>query len=261
MDGQLQMREAMPGGGGGADEATMCRSQEFAVLGSTGNLYDVIISRLPRCSCPDFARGNLCKHILFVYLKVLKVSPQSELIYQKALLSTEVAQVLDGAPPAARAVMASGEVVSAYNELTGRSPAPAPEGKPKPKGDGEEPTECPICFEDLPSGGDVRRCATCIGGVLHAACFARWSETQRKMGKVVTCPMCREPFASKASGASPKVQDGYLNFSDYSGQNASRDTSSYSEWYGQRRGRHGRRGRRGWGGYNQGWDGGPDEDN
>ena len=45
-------------------------SRTFVVLGSTGNVYDVNIAKIPYCSCPDFERGHLCKHILFVYLKV-----------------------------------------------------------------------------------------------------------------------------------------------------------------------------------------------
>lgn len=48
--------------------------REFAVLGSTGNVYDVRICKSPTCSCPDFQRGNLCKHILFVILKVISTS-------------------------------------------------------------------------------------------------------------------------------------------------------------------------------------------
>jgi len=42
----------------------------FSLLGSTGNLYEVIISNVPSCTCPDFLKGNVCKHIIFVYVKV-----------------------------------------------------------------------------------------------------------------------------------------------------------------------------------------------
>jgi uncharacterized Zn finger protein len=44
--------------------------RKYAVLGSTGNVYEVHIKKVPMCSCPDFERGNLCKHVLFVMLKV-----------------------------------------------------------------------------------------------------------------------------------------------------------------------------------------------
>ena len=36
---------------------------EFVVMGSTGNIYTVSIGNLVQCSCPDHAKGNLCKHI------------------------------------------------------------------------------------------------------------------------------------------------------------------------------------------------------
>ena len=27
-------------------------------------VYQVCVGRFPRCSCPDFAKGNICKHYL-----------------------------------------------------------------------------------------------------------------------------------------------------------------------------------------------------
>ena len=47
---------------------SLCR--KYAVLGSTGNVYDVTIGQKPNCTCPDCAKGNLCKHIIFVMIKV-----------------------------------------------------------------------------------------------------------------------------------------------------------------------------------------------
>ena len=64
-------------------------SCDFVVLGSTGNVYDVRVSKIPTCSCPDHARGNLCKHILFVLLKVIGLDPGSPLVYQAAYLEEE----------------------------------------------------------------------------------------------------------------------------------------------------------------------------
>ena len=36
------------------------------MAGSTGNVYHVTISKLPHCTCPDNAKGNQCKHIVYV---------------------------------------------------------------------------------------------------------------------------------------------------------------------------------------------------
>ncbi|XP_026442080.1 uncharacterized protein LOC113341408 [Papaver somniferum] len=43
----------------------------FFILGSTGNVYTVRLSRIPTCNCPDSAFP--CKHILFVYTRVLNL--------------------------------------------------------------------------------------------------------------------------------------------------------------------------------------------
>lgn len=53
-------------------------------------VYTVKISRHPHCDCPDHAKGNLCKHILFVLLRVLKLGSNNPLAWQKALLTKEV---------------------------------------------------------------------------------------------------------------------------------------------------------------------------
>ena len=99
-------------------------ARNYAVLGSTNNVYDIHIGKVPTCSCPDFAKGHLCKHILFVMLKVLRVPGGSPLIYQKALLQTELQSIFAAAPPVpSHGVVASSVIVSAYQQATGKSPA------------------------------------------------------------------------------------------------------------------------------------------
>ena len=45
----------------------------YDVVGSTGSLYRVKITYRPTCSCPDFRGKWRCKHVLFVYLKFLRM--------------------------------------------------------------------------------------------------------------------------------------------------------------------------------------------
>jgi len=40
------------------------QEETFVVFGSTGNVYHVHICKIPTCTCPDFLKGNLCKHIV-----------------------------------------------------------------------------------------------------------------------------------------------------------------------------------------------------
>ena len=43
----------------------------------------------PHCTCPDHAKGNVCKHILFVMLRALRLAPDDPLVWQRALLKSE----------------------------------------------------------------------------------------------------------------------------------------------------------------------------
>ena len=47
----------------------------FAVLGSTGNVYDVAIQKEPACTCPYAVSHptKVCKHRYFVWYRVLKI--------------------------------------------------------------------------------------------------------------------------------------------------------------------------------------------
>lgn len=56
-------------------------------------VYDVVISRHCRCNCPDFPRSHLCKHILFVLLRVLAQRPDCPLLWQRALTESEVCRL------------------------------------------------------------------------------------------------------------------------------------------------------------------------
>jgi hypothetical protein len=38
----------------------------FNIAGTTGNVYQVKIGRMPSCTCPDARKGNQCKHIVYV---------------------------------------------------------------------------------------------------------------------------------------------------------------------------------------------------
>lgn len=66
-------------------------------------VYTVKICRHPHCTCPDHAKGHVCKHILFVMLRVLKLSTTNPLAWQKALLTKEVCAALGGLGPVTRA--------------------------------------------------------------------------------------------------------------------------------------------------------------
>lgn len=70
------------------------------MLGSTGNVYTVQVGHVPSCSCPDGSKGNHCKHLLFVLLKILQVPQDSNLWYQAALLTNELEAIFALSRPA-----------------------------------------------------------------------------------------------------------------------------------------------------------------
>eukprot|EP00494_Astrolonche_serrata_P025377 UN25638 len=159
-------------------------TREYAVLGSTGNLYTVTISRLINCTCPDFTRGNTCKHQLFVMLKVLKLSQSSTFVYQKALLTTELKSIFESSPSlvmlSRENVRANSRVCKSYNKMMGVDGSDESADSADSGGVKQKPTEdneCPICLEDFDDTPNekVVWCEGQCGNNIHAKCFGMYS--------------------------------------------------------------------------------------
>lgn len=54
----------------GSSEDGTCEEEKFDIAGSTGNIYQVTICKVPKCTCPDAVKGNQCKHIIYVSLLI-----------------------------------------------------------------------------------------------------------------------------------------------------------------------------------------------
>lgn len=199
-------------------------SCKFVVLGSTGNVYDVVTGRMPTCSCPDHAKGNLCKHILFVLLKVMAIPPASPLVYQQAWIGTELEEMYsfmaNRFQQVSGGVMANSAVRNEYAKL---QQCQHPVSSVVRRKDLED---CPICFDALEASADITYCRSRCGASFHGRCIVHWLGQQ---GRNPTCPMCRGPW----EGAEKKVSsDGdFKNLGRLQGQSPHRDMSSYSSWY------------------------------
>src|SRR3989337_1997485 len=67
-------------------------SKEYTVMGSTGNVYKVIISNKPTCTCPDYKlRKRRCKHIYFILIRVMKVKEDEE---ETSVFSSEALELM-----------------------------------------------------------------------------------------------------------------------------------------------------------------------
>ncbi|RIA88093.1 hypothetical protein C1645_806984 [Glomus cerebriforme] len=198
--------------------------QEFAILGSTGNVYTVTITHLPDCTCPDFKKGNLCKHIIFVYLRVLRLNRNSPFIYQKALLSKELRSIFANAAPDPT-VLANKRVVDKYQTITSGETLPSASNIDEKRRPIEE--DCPICYEPLEEKDrkNIVWCREGCGNNLHKDCFEQWKKSKR--GCKVTCVYCRRDWMESTEPEALINEEGYVNLGGVQGMNTRRDTTSY----------------------------------
>ncbi|KAF9871966.1 ring finger domain-containing protein [Colletotrichum karsti] len=191
--------------------------EEVELTGSTGNIYTVKIAQRPSCSCPHFLKGNQCKHWLYVMSRVLRA--KFEHTYQLALLTSELKEIFDRAPPI--------EDPSEPSQDKNRKPV---EG------------DCPICFCELEADSQetVVWCRAACGQNIHKECFETWAATKRKGGhgnSDVTCPYCRsvwqgdEEMVKKIKKGGQATSEGYVNVADQLGISTHRDYSTYSRWW------------------------------
>ncbi|ODN84634.1 hypothetical protein L202_00541 [Cryptococcus amylolentus CBS 6039] len=223
------------------------RADQFKVLGSTGNVYTVTIGSTPDCDCPDCEKGNSpCKHIIFVFLKVLKVSIGSPIWYQKGITPAELNSVYAGAPAEPSAsVSVNSRVRDAYFKATGKEPPAEPaQGGSGGKRIAAIGEDCPVCYDEMTQKDeDMKKLVydESLGGCgrpLHDQCFRMWAATAKKQHKDVTCVWCRSPWADSAGASQGKGKGasktgvsyssmGYMNMAHAAGISPRRDTSTY----------------------------------
>lgn len=209
---------------------------KFVVLGSTGNVYTVKICKKSSCSCPDFQKGNLCKHVLFVLLKVIGIDSNSPLVYQAALLESELQELFDcmerraqrvGGGGISDDVLANEQVRTTYAAgLKGSVDIEASLDNGTKRKSVDQDADCPICFDSLQSG-TLTFCRGTCGTNFHQDCIQRWLGQQRGQH---TCPNCRQPWQTTDAASTSTLSEGYTNLGQLQGLSPERDTSTYSQW-------------------------------
>jgi hypothetical protein len=227
----------------------------FVVLGSTGNVYTVSLQEIPSCTCPDFTRQqDLCKHILFVLVKVAGVSTSNPLAYQKAYVPSELQELFQivrqrRVGGGVVDVEANERVRQCYKAAHGRGHVggcKTEEGDVSNENETtgvkrrsllEDNNDCPICFDEMESLADTVYCRTACGANFHKDCIHRWL-SQPAQRQNATCPNCRQSWADDndgglsgkrdaARGAPMKRDEEYENLGALQGQSSIRDTSTY----------------------------------
>ncbi|CAL5225254.1 g8046 [Coccomyxa viridis] len=190
-------------------------------------VYRVKVGKFPQCNCPDFKiRKNLCKHYLYVMIRVLRLREDDPLVWQRALLLSEAEEVFSGkhSTRTEEEVITNAALQQAWRRLQGDSSAGAAEPT-----EASKPIEgdCAICYDEMhPDGGTLQTrvvaCGTCKNYV-HESCFAEWKKQKKTLHQDVTCVYCRNPWQdSSASG----VLDGeYMNLKHLSAEHRNADTS------------------------------------
>jgi hypothetical protein len=155
----------------------------FTVEGSTGTSYNLKFNETGMtCACIDFKkRKQCCKHIYFMFVRVLKCSdpivicgdPKRNPFELKEGLSDEfelkLFKRLEKTPPGSLE-KAPSEVLEKALEKTLEKIIP------------EDP--CSRCFEDYSDGSAHIKCLTCKQ-YFHDACMKVWLKNKN------SCPLCR----------------------------------------------------------------------
>jgi hypothetical protein len=195
--------------------------EKVIVAGSTGNVYTVTIGLVPSCDCPHAKKGNQCKHIIYVMLRVLKA--REDIAYQLALISSELRDTIKHAPPIP-GVETDGKDDMDKNDEDGNRKAI--EG------------DCPICYDELGDKDTIVYCKASCGNNVHEDCMQKWLAISK--GKA-TCPYCRAKWDAD-SGYEGKLgsvdtkglqrnEDGYVNVADQLGLSGERDYSTYHQFW------------------------------
>lgn len=209
----------------------------FVVLGSTGNVYNVTIGHVNTCSCPDARKGNHCKHIIFVLLKVLQEPSTSPIVWQGGFTDRELdilfrrLKILTEKRTLCVNAVASDAVKRAYSQSTGDATSVEIEQRPLAKD-----SECPICCELLLNDDQTRDepvvwCKNSCGNSVHANCMNMWilQKQRSNNGAPVPCPFCRADWQNTGTSTSSN-REGYLNLASHSGQSQHRPSYTPYDW-------------------------------
>ncbi|KAK4419941.1 hypothetical protein Salat_2407000 [Sesamum alatum] len=174
----------------------------FFILGATGNVYTVNISATPSCTCPD--RAAPCKHILFVFIRVLGVPLDDSCLWRRTLRPCQLNRLLN--LPTSCEALAGAAVREIFHQLFFQARGAA-SGSRRPDVVADGGTTCPVCLECMGREERVVACNTCKN-VIHEECFLAWKRSCRR--RSATCVLCRARWRNGGDD-----QEKYLNLSAY----------------------------------------------
>ncbi|KAI3706799.1 hypothetical protein L6452_24772 [Arctium lappa] len=173
-------------------------NSHFFILGATANVYTVTLSATPSCTCPHPTAHSPCKHILFLYIRVLSLSLHDPCLRRRTLRPCQLARLLSA--PVSCQTVAGPAIRQRFHELYLRRIATKP-----PVVTVEDDSMCPVCLEEMgvEDGRRLVACATCKNPI-HEECLMAWKRRRTR-----TCVICRARWRGIGE------EERYINLSAY----------------------------------------------
>ena len=130
--------------------------REYIVMGSTGNVYHVIIKNSPVCNCPDYKqRNNRCKHIYFILIRIMNINNPDKYEYN----DDDLENMFKNIPEITNYLQVSHDVKQNYQKIKNK------------KISKDLDDFCPICLDELENGENIVTCKFSCGRHVHELCF------------------------------------------------------------------------------------------
>eukprot|EP01063_Lacrimia_lanifica_P020654 TRINITY_DN27957_c0_g1_i1.p1 TRINITY_DN27957_c0_g1~~TRINITY_DN27957_c0_g1_i1.p1 ORF type:complete len:639 (+),score=175.28 TRINITY_DN27957_c0_g1_i1:132-2048(+) len=149
--------------------------------------FKVTVGAQNKCACMGNS-AELCVHVMFVLLRIFKVDPENEVVWQTKFSESQITALLTGTLNS--------------NKKPVRQVRPQRKGsfvKRKPIEPGDE---CPICYEEMEGECDTVWCRKGCGNNIHTKCMKEWA--QHHGPGATTCPYCRTEWGAVVGPPKPK---------------------------------------------------------
>ncbi|QKF93927.1 zinc finger SWIM-type protein [Fadolivirus algeromassiliense] len=168
-------------------DSTELYQRSYSVMGSTGNVYTVTIKTTPECTCPDYTtRGNRCKHIYFILMRVMKCMNVDENSYT----NQQILDMFTNIPKITQNLTLDPSKKKIYDKLKNDNKL----GTTSKSEVNQKDTDdlCPICLDDLTNGEELDYCKFSCGKPIHKLCYSMWTKKQP-----ANCVFCKASWNNK----------------------------------------------------------------
>ena len=162
----------------------------YLIMGSTGNVYTVIISNKSSCTCPDYRkRKKRCKHIYFVLIRIMKVENPEKKIFS----NEELKEMFNNIPLITNNLIIDKNKREKFYEITNKINLNKSKKKIEQKINDND--ICPICLDSLNNGKELDYCKYSCGLSLHKKCYQMWEKRNKGI-----CVFCRANWYNEDKG-------------------------------------------------------------